>query len=102
MQSLAQTDSEVIIFQINIFVLLIISFENSLFVLDLCYNRILILTKVMILSKNTFGIKKARPSKVESYLEMNRYMSRLATTRSDIRMQPRPSILNTSTTLNTL
>ena len=29
-------------------VLQIISFENSLFVFDLCYNRIRILTKVMI------------------------------------------------------
>ena len=44
----------------------------------------------------------AWPSKVESYVPGNEYMSRLATTRSDIRMRPRLSVLNTSTTLNTL
>ena len=39
-------------------VLLIISFENSLFVFDLCYNRILILTKVMISHAKTPSGKK--------------------------------------------
>ena len=39
-------------------VLLIISFENSLFVFDLCYNRILILTKVMISHPKHLRCKK--------------------------------------------
>ena len=33
-----------------------------------------------LMPQNTFGVKKAWPSKVESYLEVNSYMSRLATT----------------------
>ena len=49
---------------------LIISFENSLFVFDLCYNSHSYKSDG-ISCKNTFGVKKARPSKVESYLEVN-------------------------------
>ena len=58
--------------------------------------------KILISCKNTFNVKKVQPSKVESYLEVNTYISRLVTTRFDIRMQPRLNILNTSITLNTL
>ena len=54
-----------------IWLLLIISFDNSLFVFDLCYNRILILTKVMISNAKHLQCKKGAPSKVESYLEVN-------------------------------
>ena len=87
---------------IFIFVLLIISFVNSLFVFNLCYNRILILTKVMISHpKTSLVYKKAQPSKVARIISGSEYMSRLATTRFNIRMQPRLSILNTNTTLNT-
>ena len=50
--TLAETGSEVITFQINKY----ISFQNSLFMLDLCYNRILILTKVMISHPKTPSI----------------------------------------------
>ena len=55
--------------------------------------------KCYISCKNTFGVKKPWPSKVESYLEVNTYISRLTTTKFDIRIWPRLSILNTSTTL---
>ena len=51
--------------------LLIISFENSLFVFDLCYNYSHPYKSDDISCKNTFGVKKERPSKVESYLEVN-------------------------------
>ena len=54
-----------------------------------------------ISSKNTFSVKKRWPS-ISRIIPGSEYMSRLATTRSDIRMWPRPIILNTSTTLNTL
>ena len=79
-------------------VLLIISFENSLLVLDLCYNRSLILTKVMIhiSCKNTFVVKKVLPSKVRRIIPGSEYMNRMVTTISDIRMRPRLSILNTA------
>ena len=39
-----------------------------------------------ISSNNTLGVKKAQPSKVESYLEVNECMDRLVTARSDIRI----------------
>ena len=47
--------------------------------------------------KDTFGIKNMWPSKVE-YISGSEYMSRLTTTRSDIRMRPRLSILNANAT----
>ena len=56
------------------------------------------LTKVI---KNTFGVKEAQPSKVESCIPGSEYMSRLVITRSDIRIWPRLSMRNTNTTLNT-
>ena len=47
-----------------------------------------------IMQKHLRCKKMAWPSKVESYLRVNA-CKRLATTRSDITMQPRLSILNT-------
>ena len=82
--------------------LLIISFENSLFVFDLCYYRILILTKVMISHPKTPLVYKKGMTKKSRIIPGSEYISRLAKTRSDIRMQSRLSILNASTTLNTL
>ena len=54
--------------------------------------------------KNTFGVKKVWPSKVESYLVVNVYMNRLATIRSDTKLRPRLRIYieHINTTLDTL
>ena len=48
-----------------------LSFENTLFVFDLCYNNSHPYKSDDISGKNAFGVKKAWPSKVESYLEVN-------------------------------
>ena len=46
-------------------------------------------------AKNTFGVKKVQPSKVRCIISGSECMNRLVTIRSDIRIQPRLSILNT-------
>ena len=45
--------------------------------------------------KNTFGVEKVWSNKVESYIPGSECTNRLATTRSDIKIQPRLSLLNT-------
>ena len=44
--------------------------------------------------RNTFGVKKVQPSKVARIIPGSECMNRLMTSRSDIRIQPRLSILN--------
>ena len=53
------------------------------------------------LCKNNTGVKKSQPSKVELYLIVNA-LNRWVTTRSDIRIWPRLSVLNINTILDML
>ena len=45
--------------------------------------------------QNTFSVKKVQPSKYSRIIPGSEYMNSLATTRSDIRIQPRLCIMNT-------